>query len=151
MVLATSMVGSFLGAAVAPKLRERTAEERILQGSLAMVVAVGLLSAWIGGRAGFAVLAFAVGLAAGAAKLAFDSIVQRDAPDAVRGRTFARFETRFQLAWVAGAALPVAVAIPGGMGMGLLALLAAVALSSYMAGLRAFHHRHPELPPARRR
>jgi hypothetical protein len=151
VVLATSMVGSFLGAAVAPKLRERTAEERILQGSLAMVVAVGLLSAWIGGRAGFAVLAFAVGLAAGAAKLAFDSIVQRDAPDAVRGRTFARFETRFQLAWVAGAALPVAVAIPGGMGMGLLALLAAVALSSYMAGLRAFHHRHPELPPARRR
>ena len=42
-------------------------------------------------------------------KLAFDSIVQRDAPDANRGRSFARFETRFQVIWVLGAFIPVAV------------------------------------------
>ena len=150
VVLAASMAGSFLGAAVAPNLRRRAAEERILQGSLALVVVTGLLAVWMGGRPGFAVLAAAVGVAAGAGKLAFDSIVQRDAPDAVRGRTFARFETRFQLAWVAGAALPVAVVIPSGMGMGMLALLAAVALSSYMAGIRALHH-HQELSAPRPR
>ena len=145
VVLAASMVGSFVGAVVAPGLRRHLAEERILQGSLALVVAAGLVALWIGGRPATALLAGAVGVAAGAGKLAFDSIVQRDAPDAVRGRTFARFETRFQLAWVAGAALPVAVRIPSDMGMGLLALTSAVALSSYLAGLRALHHR-PERP-----
>ena len=143
VVLAASMVGSFVGAAVAPRLRRRFVEEHILQGGLALVVGVGLGAAWLGGRPAFALVAAAVGVAAGAGKLAFDSIVQRDAPDAVRGRTFARFETRFQLAWVAGAALPVAVPIPGNVGMGVLALTAALALSSYLAALRAMHHRHP--------
>jgi hypothetical protein len=153
------MAGSFLGAAVAPGLRRRLVEERILQGCLALVTAAGLLAVWIGGRPAAALLAGAVGAAAGAGKLAFDSIVQRDAPDAIRGRTFARFETHFQLAWVAGAALPVAVRIPSGTGMGLLALTSAVALSSYLAGLRALEHHHElpveagagEPPPRRRR
>ena len=148
VVLAASMVGSFVGAAAAPRLRRRLHEERILQGALMLVVATGLLAVWVGGRPAAAVLAFAVGVAASAGKLAFDSIVQRDAPDAIRGRTFARFETRFQLAWVAGAALPVAIRIPSGTGMGLLALCAAVALSSYLAGLRALDH-HRELPGPR--
>lgn len=146
LVLATSMAGSFAGAAVAPGLRRRLVEERILQGSLVLVVVTGLAAVWIGGVTAAALLAGAVGAAAAAGKLAFDSIVQRDAPDAVRGRTFARFETRFQLAWVAGAGLPVAFRIPSGMGMGVLALTAAIALSSYLAALRALEHRHPELP-----
>ena len=149
VVLAASMVGSFVGAAVAPGLRKRLVEERILQGSLVLVVGVGLGAAWLGGVAAAALMAAAVGVAAGAGKLAFDSIVQRDAPDAVRGRTFARFETRFQLAWVAGAALPVAFHFPSGMGMVVLALTAAIALSSYLAALRAVEHRHPELPRGR--
>jgi len=143
VVLAASMVGSFLGAALAPRLRRRLHEERILQGALVLVVAAGLLAVWVGGRPAAALLAGAVGAAAGAGKLAFDSIVQRDAPDAIRGRTFARFETRFQLAWVAGAALPVAVRIPSGTGMALLALTSAVALSSYLAGVRALDRHAP--------
>ncbi|HEX2118694.1 MAG TPA: MFS transporter [Acidimicrobiales bacterium] len=147
LVLAVSMAGSFAGAAIAPRLRQRLAEERILQGSLGLVVVTGLAAIWIGGLPAFSLLAVAVGLAASAGKLAFDSIVQRDAPDAVRGRTFARFETRFQLAWVAGAALPVAISFPIDVGMGSLALIAALALSSYLAAVRAVHHRHPELMP----
>jgi uncharacterized membrane protein len=142
LVLAASMVGSFAGAAVAPGLRKRLAEERILQGALVLVVVAGLAGAWIGGLSAATLLAASVGVAAAAGKLAFDSIVQRDAPDAIRGRTFARFETRFQLAWVAGAALPVAVSIPSGAGMGVLALTAAIALSSYLAALRAVEHRN---------
>ena len=145
VVLAASMAGSFVGAAVAPRLRRRFVEEHLLQGALALVVGAGLLAAWVGGRPAAALLAAAVGVAASTAKLAFDSIVQRDAPDAIRGRTFARFETRFQLAWVVGAALPVAVRIPSGTGMALLALTSALALSSYLAGLRALDH-HRELP-----
>jgi predicted MFS family arabinose efflux permease len=149
VVLAASMLGSFVGAAVAPHLRRRLEEERILLGSLALVVVAGLLSLRVGGRPGTAVLAAAVGVAAGAGKLAFDSIVQRDAPDAVRGRTFARFETRFQLAWVAGAALPVAVRIPSGLGMAMIAAAAAVAFVSYLVGRRALGRHHPMVPAPR--
>jgi hypothetical protein len=92
------------------------------------------------------VIALAVGTAASVGRLAFDSIIQRDAPDANFGRSFARFETRFQLAWVVGAALPVAVRIPNATGMALLALTSAVALSSYLAGLRALEHHQHALP-----
>lgn len=148
LVLAASMAGSFVGAVAAPGMRRRLAEEHILIGSLALVAITGLAAVQVGGRPAAAILAAAVGLAAGAGKLAFDSIVQRDAPDAMRGRTFARFETRFQLAWVAGAALPVAVRIPSRWGMGLLALLAAIAVASYAAGLRAAHHGSRPAPPA---
>ena len=78
-------------------------------GALLVVAFVGLVAARFGTRPAVAVLAGTVGVAAAAAKVAFDSIVQRDAPDAARGRTFARFETRFQLLWVLGAAVPVVI------------------------------------------
>ena len=45
-------------------------------------------------------------LASGVGRMAFDSIVQRDAPDANQGRAFAKFETRFQLSWVVAASHP---------------------------------------------
>jgi hypothetical protein len=145
IVLAASMAGTFVGAAAGPRLRRRLEEERILLGSLLLVVGTGVVALRLDDRPGTALLAGAVGVAAGAGKLAFDSIVQRDAPDAVRGRTFARFETRFQLAWVAGAALPVAVRFPTELGIAVVALGAAVAFFAYFAGLRAMKHRgtHP--------
>ena len=137
VVLAASAVGSFLGATVAPTLRRRLTEERIITGALLAVTIVAFFSARSGGRVALAVLASVVGLAAGAGKLAFDSIVQRDAPDAVRGRTFARFETRFQLVWVLGAALPVVLAIPEVTGMDMIAAGAAAAFITYIGGLVA--------------
>jgi MFS family permease len=143
VVLATSMAGNFLGAAGAPLLRKLSKEERILLGCLALVTAVAFFCARAGGLAAIATLAGVVGLGAGAGKLAFDSIVQRDAPDAVRGRTFARFETRFQLAWVLGAAVPVVVHIPATTGMDLIAAASAIAFASYVGGLAASHRREP--------
>ena len=137
LVLATSMAGSFLGAAVAPWLRRRFPEERILAGSVLMVALVAGTAAYAGGRPAIAVLAGMVGLGASAGKLAFDSIVQRDAPDAVRGRTFARFETRFQLVWVIGAAIPVVIPIPSRVGMGVIAVGTAIAFVVYAGGLSA--------------
>ena len=61
---------------------------------------------------GALLLSFLLGVTSGTAKQAFDALVQRDAPDANRGRSFARFETKFQLAWVVGAAIPLLVRIP---------------------------------------
>jgi hypothetical protein len=137
VVLGASMAGSFVGSAAAPWLRRALAEERILAGSLLAVAVVGAVAARIGGRPSVAALAAVLGVAAAAGKLAFDSIVQRDAPDAVRGRTFARFETRFQLVWVAGAAIPVIVPIASWVGMGIIAAAAAAAFVSYVLGMSA--------------
>ena len=69
-------------------------------------------------------------------KLAFDSLVQRDAPDANHGRTFARFEARFQVAWVVGAFLPVALPIPARLGSLLVAAGIGFALGSFIVGRR---------------
>jgi hypothetical protein len=83
----------------------------------------------------------ALGLAAGTGKLAFDSLVQRDAPAAAQGRSFARFEAVFQLAWVAGALVPVVLRVPPGVGYALLAVAAGVSASLYLFGLSAHRRR----------
>ena len=56
---------------------------------------------------GSMLLAAIVAIVSTSGKLAFDSLVQRDAPDANRGRSFASFELRFQIVWVIGAVIPV--------------------------------------------
>jgi hypothetical protein len=136
VALAASMGGTLIGAAVAPRLRQALTEERLLTSCLALVVATGLLATRLRGRVAAVVLAAAVGLAASAGKLAFDSLVQRDAPGAVRGRQFARFEAGFQLAWVVGALLPVVFNVPVRLGAVMLAVGAAALCASYIAGTR---------------
>jgi hypothetical protein len=136
VVLAMSVIGSLLGAVLAPRLRDAMSEERILQGSLVVTVVAAVLAAGLGGITGAALVAMGLGFGASAGKLAFDSIVQRDAPDANRGRSFARFETRFQLFWVIGGFLPVVVALPARIGFLVVAGAAGFALFTYQSGLR---------------
>lgn len=134
VVLAASVGGSLVGAAMAPKLRARLKEERILAGALVVVAAGGLVAAWLGGRPAAAVAAAVLGVAAATGKLAFDSLVQRDAPDAVQGRSFARFEAVFQLVWVFGALVPVLVPVPDDVGYFLLSLAALLTAVAYGTG-----------------
>ena len=143
LVLAASMAGSLIGTASAPRLRRLVSEERILLGALVLVTIVGLLASRAGGRPWAAGMAAAVAVAATAGKLAFDSLVQRDAPDAARGRSFARFETRFQLSWVVGALIPVVVPVPSRVGYFVLAMVAVFAAASYSGGRRAARHAPP--------
>jgi hypothetical protein len=70
---------------------------------------VALLCARSGGRPATLVIALTIAIAAQFGRIAFDSLLQRDGPEHLRGRNFARFETRFQLVWVAGALIPVAL------------------------------------------
>jgi hypothetical protein len=142
VVLGASVLGSLAGAVVAPRLRTAVSEERILIGSLVGTGVGGLLAALQGGLGGAALLAAVAGLASVAGKLGFDALVQRDAPDANRGRSFARFETRFQIVWVVGAFVPVAFPLPARFGFLLVAGVAAFAVASYLAGVRATHHHH---------
>jgi MFS family permease len=136
LVAATAQLGFFLGSLVVPRLRQVTSEERILVTSLFVISVAGVITAFIGGLAGAALLSMMLGVTSCSAKQAFDSIVQRDAPDANRGRTFAKFETRFQLVWVIGALLPIILPIPASLGFGLIAIAASIAVALYLVGLR---------------
>ena len=112
LVLAASMAGSFGGAVVAPHLRRVVREERVLVLSLLAVAGTALVCSRWASRFTAGVLALVLGACASAGKLAFDSLVQRDAPAAVQGRQFARFEAAFQIVWVIGALVPTVVPIP---------------------------------------
>ncbi|MBI5090607.1 MAG: hypothetical protein HZB15_17575 [Actinobacteria bacterium] len=125
------------GNAVAPALRARVREETMLFGSLVLVGAAGLGTAVLGGVVGGMLLAGSVNFAAAVSRLAFESIVQSDAPDANRGRAFAQFETRFQLGWVAAGVVPVLLTPPGRVGCLVVGLMAAVAGALYFLGTRA--------------
>ncbi|MBK5223595.1 MAG: hypothetical protein JJE52_12145 [Acidimicrobiia bacterium] len=139
-------IGAPLGALITPRLRRSVPEERIIVGALALAVGAGVVAAVTGDLLGAALIALGVAVAGSAGKLAFDSILQRDAPDANRGRSFARFESRFQLIWVVGAAIPVLVPIPGRVGFLLVATGAAFAAISYVLGNR-FLETHGRLKP----
>jgi hypothetical protein len=137
VTLVASLGGSLVGNAVAPRARKSFSEERLLASCLALVAVAGVVATRLHGRLPPLVLAAAVGVGASAGKLAFDSLVQRDAPGAVRGRQFARFEAGFQLAWVVGALLPVIVHIPTRLGAGLLTVGASMLCVSYLTGARS--------------
>jgi hypothetical protein len=148
VVLVLTGAGSLIGSILAPVLRRSFPEERMLIASLGATVLVGGLTAWAGGLVAAALMAATVAIVSTSAKLAFDSIVQRDAPDANRGRSFARFEVRFQLVWVVGAIVAVAVPIPLRVGFLAIAITSGFALFSYLAGQRAAHRGHLGPPPA---
>ena len=135
VVLALSAGGALAGAGLAPFLRQHAPEERIIAALLGVVAVTGAVAAWFGGLVGASLLAASVGVGAAAAKQAFDAIVQRDAPDANRGRSFARFETRFQLIWVGGAVLGIAP-IPMWLGALIVTAVTCFGAISYTAGQR---------------
>ncbi len=147
LVVLAAGVGALVGARIAPALRRRVPEERIVLGVLLAIAVVGLIATWNGGVLGAFLLSGMVALAAGAGKLAFDSLVQRDAPDANYGRTFARFEARFQLTWVIGAFIPVVLHLRARYGYVLVTVAAGAAAVSYVVGVRSAG-RVPQAPQA---
>jgi hypothetical protein len=139
LVLGMSAFGGFVGVIATPRLRRVLREESILAASLLVAAVVSLLAARDGATLGAASIGFTVAACAAAGRIAFDSLVHRDGPEHLRGRAFARFETRFQLCWVAGALVPVALlnVLSRRWGFFLLALVLFFAGLSYVAGLRA--------------
>ena len=134
LVILAVGVGAFLSATLAPKLRRRFAEELLIRGVLFLGVSGAALATWLGGIRGAVVIAGMVALCSGTAKLAFDSLVQRDAPGANHGRSFARFEGRFQMAWAVGAFLAVFLPLPVEHGYLIVAVAMAAALAWFQLG-----------------
>lgn len=147
LAAAASTLGSMAGNMVAPTLRKSVREETMLTLALGVIAASGFLAALTGGLFTAVVLALVVNFSSSIGRLAFDSIVQRDAPDANQGRAFARFETRFQLAWVAAAVQPVIFTLPGEIGFLVVGLFGLFAAASYLIGSRAVKAGKP-LPPS---
>lgn len=149
LAVAASAAGSLVGSSLAPRIRSKVREELIVLGALVGVAATGLVVWRTPGVAMAAVLAFALAVAAAAARLAFDSLVQRDNADAVQGRAFARFESCFQLVWVVGALLPVLVPFSRPVGGLIVALLTAGGAVAYGLELVAQRKARAGPPPPR--
>lgn len=131
LVVAAAGLGALGGARYAPQLRSRYPEENILLGVILLTFAAALVAAWAGDLFGAVLMAGSIGMGAATGKLVFDAIVQRDAPAANWGRSFARFEARFQLSWAVGAFIPVVLPLTGRPSIGYLIVAAAVGAAGF--------------------
>jgi MFS family permease len=128
--------GAFFGHSLAAFLRRRVHEERMMAGALtaaAIVAVVGVLGV---NRPTVLAVAAVIGLSASLGRQAFDSLLQRTAPDAMRGRAFTRYETRVQLAWVIGALVATAITLPPEASMAVLAAVFVPVVVVYVRGAR---------------
>jgi hypothetical protein len=116
VALALAALGTVVGNASAPRIRRHLSEEKMLLGSLGLCAGAAALAAIAGGTGALVGLAFAANLAGAIGRLGFESTLQRDAPQANRGRAIALFETRFQLAWAVAAVIPVMIPISDRVG-----------------------------------
>ena len=146
VVLVFAAAGGIAGALVAPRLRQFMSEERILLFALIGCAGVTMVCAFQGDLLGAAGGAMTVGLAASVGRLAFDALVQRDAPDANFGRSFARFETRFQIVWVIGAFIPVVVPMSAQFGLVAVSVAAGFAAFAYYTGQRSMRRQYEVAP-----
>ena len=127
--------GGLIGAFFVPRLGRRIREEGLLIFGLALSAAIALL---IAGRVSVVTAGMAglvTGIAAAAARIGFESLVQRDVPVSVRATTITRSETVFQLAWVFGAVIPVALPIPASGGLLAVGSACVLAIAVYLVGL----------------
>jgi len=121
--------GSIVAMGIGSWLRSR-APQLILFSVLTVAPVVAAVSAWFFGLTAVITVAFAAILCASLAKLAQDSIVQREIGDEIRSSTFAVSETLNQVANVAGGLLGVLVSIlnNGPAGLAIAAALLTLAL-----------------------
>jgi hypothetical protein len=134
-VLAAAGGGFALASTVAPWLSARLREEPMVLAGLALEAAAAFTAGQWFGLPAAVFLAAAAGFSWGVAKLAFDGLLQSHTAAQGRGAAFTRAETVFQLAWVLGAVVPTAVALPPRVGLpaaGFTALAAQVVYVSHL-------------------
>ncbi len=143
LLLAAVGVGGVVGAFLLPRAARLVREDGLLAGGLLLC---GTTAGLLAGRVGVAAAAvggLAMGGGIAAARLGFESLVQRDVPPAARGTAITRAETTFQLAWVGGAVLPVALPLPTTPALVAAAVVCLVAASVYTTGLLRLGRRRP--------
>jgi MFS/sugar transport protein len=128
------VLGGLLGSLVAPKLGKRVNEITTLLCSMIAVCMASAVAAVMASRLSAAVAVFIVGMSAGVSRLAFDALVQRDGVEELRGASFAKLETRFQLTWVLGALFPVVAQASRPVGFGVMTAVSGFALAVLIGG-----------------
>jgi len=108
-VLAAAALGFLLAAVLTPVLAPRTGPHAWIVYCLMLAAASQLLLTVTIVRWAFLAAAAALALAAQGAKIAVDTIVQRDTDDAFRGRAFALYDVLYNAAFVGAAALAALV------------------------------------------
>ena len=135
LLLAGVGVGGVIGAFLLPRAARLVREDGLMAGGLLLC---GTTAWFLAGRVGVvpaAVGGLAMGAGIAAARLGFESIVQREVPPPARGTAITRAETTFQLAWVGGAVLPVAFPLPTTPSLLAAAVACLAAATTYTVGL----------------
>ncbi len=126
--------GAFIGNLVAPVLRRHFQDQQLIALAIAgptVPTVIGILGV---SRPLLLAIAALIGLSTTLGRHGFDSLLQHRAPVALRGRSAARYETRFQLVWVLGALVATPITLPAEASM---AVLAAVYIPALIVFLRA--------------
>ena len=124
--------GGFLGDVLAPRLPSNTREEAVVIGCLIGAAVGATLSFFAFELFVLVLFAAVVGASSELGRLAFQTLMQRLAPEGAHGRVFVRYEILFQLAWVGGALIPALVPIDFRQGFLILAALYLVAIIGYL-------------------
>ena len=146
LLVGSAALGGLAGAVLAPRLRRSLSEPGIIAAALVVAGVAGLVAGRWFSIYTAAALVLVFGTASGVAKVAFDSIVQRELPEGARGWAFARSESTFQLAWVGGALAPLLIPIPSGPGVFATGVAAQVLALLYVAGRWRAAAAPPPLP-----
>ncbi len=137
-LVAAAAVGGLAGTATGSALRSHV-PHLIMFGTMAMSTLVTVACAVFFGLATALVVALVAAFAQALAKLALDSIVQREIGEEIRSSTFAVSETLHQLSWVAGGLAGVLLSVPANGIIGL--SIAAAGLAAALFGLVARRRR----------
>lgn len=146
-----SLAGNGVAIVLTPLAHLRLAPSTWVVVCLGIGAGSQLLLATSAGREVIAVSAFLLGLSVQGAKIAVDTIVQRDTADAYRGRAFSLYDMLYNAAFAGAAALAAAVLPDTGWSPLVLTALAAafvVLALGYRTGTRAVGDRPRDVTPA---
>lgn len=136
VLAAAGIAGGFIADILAPRLPRDTREEAVVIACVSAGAIGALLAFEVFGLPLLTVYAVVAGAATELGRLAFQSLMQRSAPEGALGRVFVRYEVVFQLAWVGGAFVPALLPIDFRTGILILA-----AFYVALAGAYVFHTR----------
>lgn len=128
-------IGGLLGAILAPQLRRKFDEEKLLFLDLVFLFGTSIIAFLFSNDLIIAVvISLSTAFATQVGKQAFDSLVQKDAPQESLGTIFSKYETRFQLLWVFGALIPVLISLTLRIGVLAVGVTALVVVMLYWTG-----------------
>ena len=141
LLLAGVGIGGVVAAFLVPRAARLVREEGLLGAGLAISGVTALLLAGRVGVVSAGIAGLAMGGGVAAARLGFESLVQREVPPAGRGTAITRAETAFQLAWVGGAVIPVALPLPTNPSLVVVGVACLAGAAAYLLALRRLGHR----------